>query len=148
MAGKLIKRKLFYEWLRSFALDREMQTDDRHIDSFIFSTVNRTDWENILWELYKIGKRYLRKMNKDIGVGIYACIKFNKKDLTMPLEDITDFKFAYDIMPPCILLWRGDKHHVFNNIVESKSISRKYKMKAFLYHWDDDPKYIYYLTLL
>lgn len=148
MIKKVIRRKIFYEWIDSFINQSNIITDDLHIDYVTFSTVKKHRWRHLLWELYREGRIYLQRNSSDVYIMIYACIRIYPEDSKIALSEIKHFYFDYKRMPPSILLSHEDPSNIMNEkYTKALSIGREYNMRAWLRHDDDDPCNRYYLYM-
>lgn len=148
MAGKSIKRKELESWIYKYATSQIVCSEERHIDSFIYNTVKEERWVDLLWKMFCRGKSYINRINADVKIGIYACIKLNPNKVNNPNKE--DFHFSFDLkrMPPSLWLYRGlAKDNLFKDVFFSEQIANLYGMQAWLHHWSDDPHNVYYLYL-
>lgn len=148
MAKRILRHKVLFDFIDWFTQQSTLLGDDRHIDGMIYSSVPKSRWRNLLFELYKEGEEYLKRNSLDVKIGIYACIRVYPIDSKKKLSEIDRFYFDYKCMPPCILLYRWDFNSVLKEPWEfAPLIAKKYGMMAYLRHDKEDPYNQYYLCL-
>lgn len=140
MAGKLIKRKELNAWVNEFILhSSEIEVDD-HVDYYLYSTVPSSKWEIGTWSIYLHLINYIRKKSININVAILFHIRILCRENDYPLDKVENFRID-SIVPPTIFLYRGEfENHLFKDSVFSKTLSKKYGMKACLHRFCDDEK--------
>lgn len=148
MAGRLIKRKEIKQWIISYAASDEVDSEERHIDNLVYRTVNKEQWEGMIWIIYHYVVSCINNLHLDIKAGIFACVKIKGCSPQKHDTGLTIMSFNIKRMPPGIWLFRGSTvDNLFEDVIYSKQISKLYGMKAWLHHWNDDPPTMYYLYL-